>query len=105
MGLSIKLLADGILPTTVGVLYTVPGGSQTIVKTIKVVNVGSVTSVNMYVNSGAGDRHIVPSNLVLTSGSMFVSSDTMTLETGDAISGDATVSGTVDYTIFGVENT
>ena len=103
--MSIKLLADGQLPNAKGTLYTVPGGTTAIIKTITYVNTESSTrTVNLYLKDSVGaSRRIIPMNMSMGIGYMAVYNNELTLEAGDLIEGDASVATVVDYTINGVE--
>lgn len=105
MTLAIKSLADGQLPATIGDLYTVPGNTKTIIKTIKLVNTNTTAeTVNLYLTpSGGTARRIIPKDLSLGIGYLLVVDDELTLEAGDKIQGDTTTASKVDYTISGVE--
>ena len=105
MGMTVKSLADGQLPNTKGALYTTPASTETIIKTISLVNTDtSARAVNLYVKTGTS-RRIIPNNMSLGIGYMMVYDDDLTLEAGDLIEGDAAVASKVDYTINGVEKT
>ena len=107
MTLTIKLLAHGSLPSTTGNLYVVPADTKAIIKTLKIVNVDAATrTVNLYVKpSGQTARRIIPVDMELGAGYMGVEDEELTLGAGDAIQGDASVTGVVDYTVYGVEET
>lgn len=100
---SIKSLADGQLPNAKGTLYTVPGSTQAIVKTIILVNTDtSARTVNLYVNTGTS-RKIIPVDTELGVGYSLIFDDELTLEAADLIEGDASVASKVDYYIGGIE--
>lgn len=103
--MSIKLLADGQLPNAKGTLYTVPGSTTTIIKTITYVNTdSSARAVNLYVKDSArASRRIIPMNMTLGIGYLMAYDNELTLEAGDLIEGDADVEDVVDYTVNGVE--
>jgi len=107
MALTIKLLAHGTLPGATGDLYVVPGGTKAIVKTIKLVNTnGALRTINVYVKpSGLAARRITPVDMELGGGYMGVEDQELTLGAGDAVQGQCSVAGVVDYTIHGVEET
>lgn len=103
---TIKALADGQLPATKGTLYTVPASTNTIIKTITLVNTsGSAVTVNLYLNLSGTSRRIIPMDLSLGAGELLETDADYTLEAGDLIEGDASSATTVDYTINGVEET
>lgn len=105
MTLTIKLLAHGSLPDVTGNLYVVPAATKAIIKTLKIVNVDVATRiVNLYVKpSGQTARRIIPVDMELGAGYMGVEAEELTLGVGDAIQGDCSVTGVIDYTIYGVE--
>lgn len=107
MTLTIKLLAHGSLPDATVDLYVVPAGTKAIIKTLKVVNVDASTRINnLYVKpSGQTARRIIPVDMELGAGYMGVEDEELTLGAGDAIRGDCSVNGVVDYTVYGVEET
>lgn len=102
-----KILADGQLANAKGTLYTCPGATQGIIKTIKLVNTDSVSrTVNLYIKkNGSVSRRICPKDMIMGKGAMW--EDPLALEIGaaDIIEGDASVVTTIDYLILGVEKT
>ena len=107
MGVTVKSLADGQLGDAKATLYTVPASTETIIKTITLVNTDtSARNVNLYIKvSGGTSRRIIPKDCELGAGYMLVCDDELTLEAADVIEGDASVANVVDYTINGVEKT
>uniref|UniRef100_A0A6M3L889 Uncharacterized protein n=1 Tax=viral metagenome TaxID=1070528 RepID=A0A6M3L889_9ZZZZ len=104
MTVMIKALADGQLSDSKATLYTTPASTNTIIKSITLVNTdGSARTLNIYVNRTGTSRRIAPKDLSLAAGAYTAYSDIITLETGDKIEGDASVAAVVDYTINGVE--
>ena len=105
MAIAIKSLADGQLAAAIGDLYTVPASTQTIIKTISLVNTDTVTrTVNLYVTpSGGTARRIIPKNMSLASGYLLEYDQEITLEAADKIRGDASAATVVDFVISGVE--
>jgi hypothetical protein len=103
---SIKALGEGQLANTKSTIYTVPGSTQTVVKTITLVNAtaGALT-VNLYLKAGATSRRICPKDLTLGAGEMLETDRDYTLEDGDLIEGDASSATSIDYTISGIEET
>jgi hypothetical protein len=103
--MSIKALASGQLAGSKGTLYTVPGSTQAVVKSITLVNTDSVTrTVNLYVNTAGTSRRICPKDLSLPAGAMFELDRVITLEAADLIEGDASTATVVDFVISGAEN-
>lgn len=101
---TITALADGQLAAAKATLYTCPGATQTIIKTITYVNTdGSARDVNLYLKPGATSRRIIPIDMELGAGYSLIFDDELTLEAGDLIEGDASLANVVDYTINGIE--
>lgn len=104
---TIKSLADGQLGAVKAALYTVGASTQTIIKTITLVNTDTnARTVNLYICvSGGTSRRIIPKDMSLDIKYCFIFDDELTLEAGDKIEGDASVANKVDYVINGVEET
>jgi hypothetical protein len=105
MAFTVQALADGQLAATKGTLYTTPGSTQTIVKSITLVNTdSSARTVNLYVNASGTSRRIIPKDMSLAIGAQFTLDHVITLEAADLIEGDASAATVVDFVISGVEN-
>ena len=102
---SIKQLANGQLAAAIGDIYASPALTQTIIKSIILVNTNSSTeTVNLYMlKFGGVARRLVPKNLQVAAGYEVVVDEVITLEAGDKIQGDTTTAVKVDYTISGVQ--
>ena len=103
---AIKNLANGQLPNAKGTLYTVPASTDTIVRSIVLVNTNTTAeAVNLYFCPNAGTSvRLIPKDLSLGIGYSLVFDVPVTMGTaGDLIQGDATTAAKVDYTISGVE--
>ena len=104
MAFNIKLLGEGQLAVATAVIYTVPGATQTIIKTITLVNTDSVPrTVNLFIKGAATNRRIIPKDTSLGAGFLLETDQEYTLEAGDTIEGDASAVTIVDFTIHGVE--
>jgi len=105
MALAIKDLGTGQLAATKGTLYTTPAATQTIVKSITLVNTDtSARTVNLYKKAdGTNSRRFIPKDLSIAAGAQFEWEGVTTLEAGDLIEGDASVATKVDYVINGTE--
>ena len=103
--LSIKSLADGQLPATITSLYTSPARTKAIIRTITLVNTdSSARTLNLYLLPSSGTaRRLVPKDLSLGASYAAYFNNEITLETGDAIQGDASAADVVDYTILGYQ--
>lgn len=105
MALSIKTLGNGQLAAAKGTLYTVPGATQAIVRSIVLVNTdASARTVNLYVNATGTSRRIIPKDMSMAAGASFVVDEIITLEAADLLEGDASAATVVDYLISGIEN-
>lgn len=100
-----KILGNGQLPNAIGDLYTVPAATQAIVRTIILVNVsGAAKTTNLYIKkSGGTARRIWEQDFSLADKAQSTFSEILTLATGDKIQGDASAVTSVDYSIFGIE--
>ncbi len=98
-------LADGQLPNAQGVLYTVPGGTTTFIKSIICANTGAGQNVvELWVRlDGANSRRLI--RVPLETNEQLYFDDALTLEAADEIRGVATNAAEVDYTIWGGEQT
>jgi len=107
MAITIKVLAEGQLPTSTGDLYTVPANTAAIVKTITLVNTNTASeTINLYIlKSGSTARRIIPQDLSLGSKYSLIFDEEITLGAGDKIQGSTTTASKVDFTIMGVEKT
>ena len=107
MTYNVKSLADGQLAATQAILYTCPGGTEAIIKTIILVNTDSVArDVNLYFKADGGtSRRIIPVDMELGIGYSMLFDNELTLEAGDVIEGDATAANVIDFSIHGIEVT
>jgi len=106
MALTVTQLADGQLAAAKGTLYTTPASTQTIVRSIILVNTStSDVTANIYMcPSGGTSRRIGPKDFTILAEGMAILDDVYSLDTGDLIEGDDSSATTVDYTIYGVQN-
>lgn len=103
---TIRSLADGQLGTSKATLYTVPENTQTIIKTITLVNTdASARTANLYIKVSGTSRRIIPKDMSFGAAYLWINSDELTLEVGDSIEGDASIVNVIDYVINGVEET
>lgn len=102
---TIKNLADGQLPSSIGDLYTVAASTTAIIKTITLVNTNtSAEDVNLYLlPSGGTARRIIPKDCELGVQYCLVMDDEICMDAADKIQGDTTTASKVDYTISGIE--
>jgi len=102
---TLKLLANGQLPNAKGTLYTCPALTSTLIKTITLVNAGAADhTANIYVKRTTS-RRIKAKDFNISTVLEEVVQQNIILEAGDLIEGDADAATTVDYCIFGIEQT
>ncbi|SRR6266576_3768719 len=102
---TLKLLANGQLPNAKGTLYTCPALTSALIKTINLVNIsgGNLTG-NIYIKR-ATSRRIIAKDTTFDIALETVIERNIILEAGDLIEGDCSASTSVDYCIFGIEQT
>lgn len=99
-------MAEGQLPNTKQTLYTVPGATSAVIKTISIAGSGTSATINLYIKKAGGtSRRIIPMDLPFGAKWLLETDEEYTLETGDKIEGDASVASSIDYSIHGVEET
>ncbi len=112
MAIQIKSLKTMALATTDGDVYVVPLNKTAIVKSIRLVNIGSApVTINLFVRRATGGTNfrIVPKDLSLPPGAAFIDGTEVTLEGlttaggEDRIRGYASAATTVDCVISGIE--
>lgn len=101
--ITIKQLANGQLASSEGTLYTTPAVTQTIIKSITVVNTDSVTRTFTLYQKTTTSRAITPVSVSLLTGEMYLLDQVITLAAGDLIRGIASAATVLDYVISGVE--
>ena len=100
-----KILAQGELPVAVGVLYTVPGATEAIVKHIRLVNqTAGILTVTMWIDGNTDAELWVPSTTEIPANGSMEWDGSMSLEAAVTIRG-ATAGGANDitYLITGLE--
>lgn len=105
MSFAPKAIADGQLPTTLGVLFTATASIGTYVKEFTVFNNNAVNQViETFVNRQGVERSWRRLEIELNEqGDLLTDGETMMLEQGDTISGRTTTATAVDFIISGVE--
>ena len=99
-----KVLAQGQLPAVAGVLYTVPGGTQTIVSRIVLANTDNVNprTATLYQNGTAATNEILPPTSI-DPGARYVDDGRYTMAATNTIQGKADAASEITYTIYGLE--
>lgn len=104
MAIAAKLLADGACASSLTTVYTAPGATTALVKTITIRNKNATAeSVVIAINGTGTDREVCAA--VLLSGETLVFSEPLVLLTGDLLKLSATTASGVHYTVSGAEVT
>ena len=105
MAIAGQALADGQLAAAEAVIYTVPGGTTTYVKSIICTNTGAGQNVVLLWvrNDGANSRRLI--RVPLETNEQLYFNEPLTLEAADEIRGAATNAVEVDYVVNGAEET
>lgn len=100
-----KILANGQLASTKSTLYTVPGATTAIIRTVTFCHVsGGSQDVVFYVKKSGGSSRVF-SRVTLGTNEYAHEDSIGTLDAGDILEAQSTDANTVDYTVMGVENT
>jgi len=105
MALELTHIVDGQLPSVKTDLYEVPANKAVIITSIIATNTSSSQSrtVNFYLDSGGGSRHITPVDRKLEPGQTMVFDNfRAALAETFKIQGQAAVATEIDYWISGV---
>lgn len=99
MPVTIKALGDGVLPTTVGVLYTCPGSTQALAR-VTVFSAVDGEDVQILINRTGSLRNVIST---LLNENEQITSIVITLEAGDTIEGVTANAASATYIINGFE--
>ena len=106
MAMDYKQLAQGTLTGGADTLYTVPGATQAIIKSMMFVNYSGVGQTLKVTQGGAADAHTILPQQTLDAGEMFAwENDPITLDAADDIRAVAGAAASITYTIWGAEVT
>ena len=104
-----KTLADGQLANALAVLYTVPGSTRAVIKSIDICSLTAIAqTVQLYIRrSGGSTRRICNVNSLQLNEAIHVLEDgqSYSLAAGDTIEGFTTTAGSLDFMITGAEET
>ena len=101
---TLKTLGSALLSTTSAAVYTAGAGVTTIVSSFRLVNIS--TSVTVTCNmTGPSTMQVIPKNLSLAAGNMYVDSDPITLTTAGALKAWASTGSSIHCSVFGIEHT
>ena len=105
MTIAFASLADGQVATTTGTLYTVPGATTAVLRSVTFFNTNATDqTINVYVTrSGGTRRQLRRFTPVVQYGSvdLLVDGEVLILSTGDVLEADTTTTTAVDYLITG----
>lgn len=99
-----KKLAQGTLGTSPAVLYTVPSGSQAVIRKITLASVSSSDCWAKLFDGGSADGNVIlPQVTIDANGFAEWTGGAMTLFGGGTIEGVAEAASSITYTIYGME--
>lgn len=98
-----EVLAEGLLPSSTGSLYTAASGKRVILISMDFVNEDTVMRMfNVYIKKAGGTRRrICPKDLELDQENHAQEDIKHVLGPGDALEGDCDVAGKISYVIKG----
>lgn len=100
-----KRIYQGQPSTSSGVIYTVPSGTQTIVKSIKVVNTSaSATTIKIWHGGSANSNAILPA-VSIDAGGFAEFDGTITMAAADTLTAQAGAATAITLTVYGLEIT
>lgn len=103
MAQAYKKLGQGTLTGGQDTLYTVPAGTETIVKEMTLVNFsGAARTVKMWHDGVANSNYILPAALI-TAGGWANFDGVITMEAGDTLRAEASAAASITYTVYGLE--
>ena len=100
-----KKLAQGQLPSSAGTIYTVPSGTSTIIKHIRLVNTDSSARTARLYHDGTTDATTILPAASIEAGGWAEFEGTIVMEAADTLAGLGSVASQVTYTIYGLELT
>ena len=100
-----KKLAQAQMGTSVATRYTVPGGTTTIVKHIRLVNPTGTARTAALWHDGVGDAQAILPPATIPAGGWAEFDGTIIMEAGDTLSDQADAASAITITIYGDEIT
>jgi hypothetical protein len=98
-----KILAQGQLPASKAVLYTVPASTKAYVRFFRCSNTGTSSEAVAVYYKKAASRRIGVAVLTQDEAADFIEQDVLAMDAGDLLEGQTTTAATVDYVIAGSE--
>ena len=101
-----KILAQGEIGTVSGALYTVPGATSAIIKSIVIINqTAAAITVTLWINGTTDPFLWLPSTTSIPANGMIEWEGSLALAAAEVINGDTATGNTLTFTISGVEIT
>jgi hypothetical protein len=101
-----KKLYQGTLSTASGVAYTVPSGTQAIVKSMRIVNYHATTATTIKLwQGGSADSNVILPATTVDAGGFAEFDGTLTMAAADTIVAQAGAATSITLTIYGLELT
>lgn len=100
-----KRIYQGQLSTSSGVVYTVPSGTQAIIKSIRIANTSaSSTTVKLW-NGGSADSNVILPATSIDAGGFGEFDGTLTMTAADTLVAQAGANSSITMTVYGLEIT
>lgn len=100
-----KRIYQGQLSTSSGVVYTVPSGTQAIIKSIRIANTSaSSTTVKLW-NGGSADSNVILPPTSIDAGGFGEFDGTLTMTAEDTLVAQAGANSSITMTVYGLEIT
>ena len=100
-----KRIYQGQLSTASGVVYTVPSGTQAILKSIRIVNTSANATTAKLWNGGSADSNVILPPISIDAGGFGEFDGTLTMTAGDTLVAQAGANSSITLTIYGLEVT
>ena len=100
-----KKLAQGQLPSSAGTIYTVPSGTSTIIKHIRLVNTDSSARTARLYHDGTTDATTILPAASIEAGGWAEFEGTIIMEAADFLQINAQNANDINYVVYGMELT
>lgn len=106
MAETFKKLYQGQVPSTATTLYTVPASTSSVVKSMRIVNTSTTTSITIKLwNGGTTDAYVILPATSIDAGGFAEFEGTFTMAAADTLAGQAGSASSITLTVWGVEIT
>lgn len=98
-----KVLYQGQLSTASGVIYTVPSGTQAIVKTMRIVNTSASSATIKLWQGGSADSNVILPSTSIDAGGFAEFEGTITMAASTTLVAQAGAATSITLTVYGLE--